>query len=70
MCRSKVNDADLYTLFKPVLVKPNQDDINIGSELTGNKLNKNDVVRVLNSFYKSPDVKVILSENGLDSKYI
>lgn len=65
--RLKNDDSNLSTLFRPVPVKPNPDDINVGVELTGS-LNKNDLIKTLNKFYSAPEVKAILTANGLDSK--
>lgn len=62
-------DDNLSTLFVPVPVKPNPDDINVGAELTG-RLNKSDLLKVLNRFYQKPEIKHLALENGLDSKII
>lgn len=62
-------DDNLSTLFVPVPVKPNPDDINVGAELTG-RLNKGDLLKVLNRFYQKPEIKQLALENGLDSKII
>ncbi|CAH0384021.1 unnamed protein product [Bemisia tabaci] len=63
---SKGKDENLSELFKPVAVKPNPDDINVGAELTGN-LNKGEVLKVLNKFYQQEEIKALCKENGLDS---
>lgn len=60
-------DDNLSTLFVPVPVKPSPDDINVGAELTG-RLNKGDLLKVLNRFYQKPEIKQLALENGLDSK--
>lgn len=60
-------DDNLSTLFVPVPVKPSPDDINVGAELTG-RLNKSDLLKVLNRFYQKPEIKQLALENGLDSK--
>lgn len=67
--RTKKNDGTLSTLFKPIEIKPNPDDINVGAELTGS-LNKADLLKVLNKFYQQKEIKQLLTENGLDSKYL
>lgn len=67
--RFKKSDSSVSSLFIPVPVKPNPDDINVGAELTGN-LNKSDLLKVLNKFYQKPTIKVVAMENGLDSRYI
>lgn len=60
-------DDNLSTLFVPVPVKPSPDDINVGAELTG-RLNKGDLLKILNRFYQKPEIKQLALENGLDSK--
>lgn len=65
----KPDPNSLSSLFIPVPVKPNPDDINVGAELTGS-LNKGDLLKVLNKFYQNKEIKQILQENGLDSKYL
>ena len=67
--RLKKSNSSVSSLFIPVPVKPNPDDINVGAELTGN-LNKADLLKVLNKFYQKPEIKVLAMENGLDSRYI
>lgn len=69
--RGKKDDVSISSLFVPVPVKakPNPDDINVGAELTG-ALNKADLLKVLNKFYQLKEIKQLLVENGLDSKYI
>lgn len=62
-------DDNLSTLFVPVPVKPNPDDINVGAELTG-RLNKGDLLKVLNRFYQKPEIKQLALDNGLDSKIL
>lgn len=58
---------NVSSLFTPVQIKPNPDDINVGAELTGT-LNKADLLKVLNKFFQNPSIKHLLTENGLDSK--
>lgn len=64
--RFKKSDSSVSGLFIPVPVKPNPDDINVGAELTG-KLNKADLLKVLNKFYQKQEIKILAMENGLDS---
>lgn len=66
--RGKKDDSNLSALFKPVPVKTNPDDISIGAELTG-KLNKSDLLKILNKFTQKREIKLLCIENGLDSKY-
>lgn len=65
--RGKKDDANLSSLFIPLQIKPNSDDLNVGEELTGN-INKSDLLKILNRFYQNREVKQLLVENGLDSK--
>uniref|UniRef100_A0A1B6F468 RNA helicase n=1 Tax=Cuerna arida TaxID=1464854 RepID=A0A1B6F468_9HEMI len=60
------SSTPVSTLFVPISVKSNPDDINVGAELTGT-LNKGDLLKVLNKFYQKPEIKVLCLENGLDS---
>lgn len=65
--RGKKDDSgSISSLFIPVPVKPNPDDINVGAELTGT-LNKADLLKVLTKFYQKKEIKQLLTENGLDS---
>ena len=63
----KKDDGNLSSLFIPVPVQPTVDDIDVGAELTGT-LNKADLLKVLNKFYQSKEIKILLEENGLDGK--
>nr|CAD7591475.1 unnamed protein product [Timema genevievae] len=64
--RGKKDDPSLSSLFIPVPVKHNPDDINVGAELTGT-LNKADLLKLLNKFYQKREVKLLSMENGLDN---
>lgn len=68
LSRRKKDDIPLSTLFVPVAVKPNPDDINVGAELVGS-LNKADLLRVLNKFYQRKEIKALGAEHGLDSNF-
>jgi hypothetical protein len=68
-CFGKKDEANLSSLFIPVPIKPNPDDINVGAELTGS-LNKSDFLKVLSKFYQKKEIKALAFENGLDSMYI
>lgn len=68
-CCGKRDDTNFSSLFIPVPIKPNPDDINVGAELTGS-LNKSDLLKVLNKFYQKKETKILALENGLDSMYI
>lgn len=69
--RGKSDDAkqNLSSLFKPVQIKPNTDDINVGVELVG-KLNKGDVLQILNQFTQKKQIKDLCKEHGLDCNII
>lgn len=65
----KDDSTNISSLFIPVQVKANPDDINVGAELTGT-LNKADLLKVLNKFYQRKEIKQLLTENGLDRMYM
>lgn len=67
--RTKKSSSKISSLFVPVAVKPNPDDINVGAELTGS-FNKAELLKLLNKFYQKTEIKQLLTENGLDSKMI
>ncbi|KAG8233333.1 hypothetical protein J437_LFUL010883 [Ladona fulva] len=64
--RGKKDETNVSSLFVPVPVKPNPDDINIGAELTGS-VNKADLLKILNKFYQKKELKLLALENGLDN---
>ncbi|KAK2589289.1 hypothetical protein KPH14_007841 [Odynerus spinipes] len=53
------------TLFRPVPVKPNPDDINVGSELTS-ALKKLDILLIINKFIENKEIKSLAQDFGLD----
>ena len=53
-------------LFKPVLVTPNPDDINLGAEIADHKINRQALLKCLNKFHQSEDIKALAKEHGLD----
>nr|XP_033799549.1 ATP-dependent RNA helicase SUPV3L1, mitochondrial [Geotrypetes seraphini] len=56
------------SLFVPLQVKPAQGaDVDIGAELT-QVLNKSDVLKLLNKFYKRKEIQRLAAENGLDAR--
>jgi hypothetical protein len=59
------NPKDPLSVFKPVMVKPNPDDINFGEEIAG-KINKAALLREVNRFFASPEVRALSKEHGLD----
>ena len=66
--RGKKDDTHPITtsLFQPVPIKANSDDINVGAELT-TSLKKTDLLKILNSFMQKKEVKALATEYGLDS---
>ncbi|XP_071440725.1 ATP-dependent RNA helicase SUV3 homolog, mitochondrial [Hetaerina americana] len=64
--RGKKDEANISSLFIPVPVKPNPDDINVGAELTGS-VDKGDLLKILNKFYQKKELKLLAMENGLDN---
>ncbi|CAG9821944.1 unnamed protein product [Phaedon cochleariae] len=64
--RTKKDDSSLSSLFVPIQIKPNSDDIDVGYELTGS-LNKSDLLKVLSKFYQRKEIKQLLTDNGLDN---
>jgi ATP-dependent RNA helicase SUPV3L1/SUV3 len=68
--RCKSDKQQLSQLVVPVTVKltRNPDDINVGEELTGCKLEKDDILKTLNAFFRRPPIRKLAEENGLDSK--
>ncbi|OCT70072.1 ATP-dependent RNA helicase SUPV3L1, mitochondrial [Xenopus laevis] len=56
------------SLFVPVQLRPAENgDTDIGAELT-QPLNKSDVLKVLNKFYKRKEMQKLGAENGLDAR--
>lgn len=63
--RGKKDESKGSTLFKPVPVQTNRCDINVGAELTG-KLDKGELLKILNKFTQKAETKMLCMENGLD----
>ena len=61
------NTENVSMLFKPVSVQSNTEE-DIGSELVG-KLDKNDVLKILNKFTQKREIKTLCVENGLDGEF-
>ncbi|XP_031787332.1 ATP-dependent RNA helicase SUV3 homolog, mitochondrial [Nasonia vitripennis] len=68
--RGKKDDSNpnISSLFRPIPIKPNPDDINVGAELT-TALKKSDLLKILNSFMLKKEVRALAIEYGLD-KYL
>lgn len=60
-----ITNKDHLSVFKPIMVKPNPDDLNFGEEIAG-KIHKQALLKELNRFYTSPEVKTLCKEHGLD----
>ncbi|GBM01033.1 ATP-dependent RNA helicase SUV3, mitochondrial [Araneus ventricosus] len=67
--RWKSGRDDISSIVIPVPLTPanSVDDINVGEELS-TKINKDDILKLINKFYKQPEVNIVAAENGLDSK--
>ena len=67
--RYKTSKDDLSSIVIPVPITPanNIDDISVGEELS-KKINKDDILKIINQFYKQPEITIQAAENGLDSK--
>ncbi|KAH8417689.1 hypothetical protein KR222_004426 [Zaprionus bogoriensis] len=64
--RNRKHETNVSALFKPVQVQANADDEDVGSELVG-KLEKSELLKILNKFAQRREIKSLCSENGLDS---
>lgn len=53
------------SLFKPVPVKYNADDINVGKELTG-ELPKSELLNVISKFSIKPEIRQLALESGIN----
>lgn len=69
LCRGKKSDSTNVpeSLFHPVPIKSNPDDINVGAELTGSSLKKIDLLKILNAFSNKTEIKELAQEYGLHS---
>lgn len=65
--RTKKDDS---SLFKPLPIKPTEDDINVGAEITGSTIDKSELLRVINKFSQKREIRMLCMENGLDRKYL
>ncbi|XP_034487891.1 ATP-dependent RNA helicase SUV3 homolog, mitochondrial [Drosophila innubila] len=66
LSRNRKHETNVSALFKPVQVPANVDDEDVGSELVG-KLEKSELLKILNKFAQRREIKALCSENGLDS---
>lgn len=65
--QSKQKDKSSSVLFTPIPIKVNNDELPTGEELTG-KLDKVQLVKVINAFYRKPELKLLTEENDLDGE--
>ena len=63
----KTDPSALSSLFKPVEIRPSQDDINVGAEITGVSVDKSEIMKILNKFAQRREIRMLCMENGLDS---
>lgn len=67
--QKKTNTTNVSSLFKPLDVKPSNDEENVGAEITGLKIDKNEISRILNKFVQLKEIRVLLLENGIDGEF-
>ena len=69
MSKAKKNagQQNVNQLFKPLIVKPNPDDINLGEEIVGVKLEKPALLRLLHKFNGKNVIRELAKEHGLDN---
>jgi hypothetical protein len=60
------NDDSKSNLFKPVELKPSEDESNVGAEITGKALDKAALLKVLNRFSQQKEIRLLCMENALD----
>jgi len=61
----KKPETNVSALFKPVQVQASADSEDVGSELVG-KLEKAELLKILNKFTQRREIKSLCIENGLD----
>ena len=64
---ASASQQNVNQLFKPLIVKPNPDDINLGEEIVGFKLEKPALLRLLNKFNGKNVIRELGKEHGLDN---
>ncbi|KAI1297274.1 ATP-dependent RNA helicase SUPV3L1, mitochondrial [Halotydeus destructor] len=62
--------STISSVVVPLNVKAsnNPDDIDVGEELTGNKIKKEDLLKTLNLFFRRQPIKKLSEDHGLDNK--
>ncbi|CRL07148.1 CLUMA_CG020141, isoform A [Clunio marinus] len=65
-CLSHVHQKKIENLFKPVPIKPSKDDNNVGAELTGNVIEKTELLKILNKFSLKREIRLLCMEHGID----
>lgn len=68
--RGKRNkSSNITSLFKPVQVKLNSDDIDVGNEITGS-LNKSDILLIIKEFMEKKEIRSLALDFGLDEQLL
>ncbi|XP_014092482.3 ATP-dependent RNA helicase SUV3 homolog, mitochondrial [Bactrocera oleae] len=62
----KTGPQHVSTLFKPVPMPRNADEHDVGAEMVG-KLDKAELLKILNKFTQKREIKLLCVENGLDT---
>lgn len=65
----KTGPQHVSTLFKPVPMPRNADEHDVGAEMVG-KLDKAELLKILNKFTQKREIKLLCVENGLDSEFL
>ncbi|RWS13248.1 ATP-dependent RNA helicase SUV3-like protein, partial [Dinothrombium tinctorium] len=67
--RLKSDKSNPSSLFIPIEVKVanNPDDINVGEEITGRSLKKEDIIKLLNDFLRRQPLRQLALNNGIDN---
>lgn len=66
--RTKKDDSS--KLFKPVEIKHEQDDIDVGAEITGGPIDKSALLKILNKFSQKKETRLMCMENAMDSELL
>ncbi|CAD5113633.1 DgyrCDS2795 [Dimorphilus gyrociliatus] len=67
---SNFDSKDINEIIKPVPIKPFENRYeNVGEELCGT-LEKSELIKLLNKFYRRPNLKTLAKEQGLDSNLL
>lgn len=68
----KIEDSVTHDLFQPVQISAKRDTggCDIGAELTGGKIDRHDLLKVLSEFYNQPKTQILAAEHGLDANLL